>query len=317
MPHVGLKRLCARLSGYRFSALTIVVISDGDSSAEPGKQLRRRRSDTGGRARNQCRPALKIEKLVHARLAYNVLTAGKAAEQVTAQMVMDDLAAFANPERAAHSVSFFKTGKGQYAEGDQFLGLTVPNLRKVALRHARPISLHQVKLLLASPIHEHRLAALEILVAKYERGGPTEQKRIVDLYLRSTKRVNNWDLVDASAPYILGDYLRERPRDILEKLARSKSLWERRIAIVATFSFIRRGEIEPTYRIADMLLSDAHDLIRKAVGWALRETGKVSEETLLGYLEDRYAQLSRTTLRYAIERFPREQRLKLLRGDFR
>lgn len=235
---------------------------------------------------------------------------------MTAESIVQELAQFANPERALHSQSFFKTGKGQYAEGDQFIGITVPEVRKVALRHSRALPIREIAVLLRSPVHEHRLAALEILVWKYEQGNASERERVLKLYLRSTKRINNWDLVDASAPYILGEYLRDKPRRVLEELARSDDIWERRIAIVATFAFIRSGDVESTFHIADLLLADKHDLIHKAVGWALRETGKVSEETLLAYLEERYALLPRTTLRYAIERFPRERRAKLLRGDF-
>lgn len=226
------------------------------------------------------------------------------------------LVALATPERAASSVWFFKTGKGQYGEGDQFLGVSVPNMRRTALKHS-DLTLSELDQLLASPIHEHRQAALEILVYQFERGLQEQRKQIFDFYLNHTARINNWDLVDASAPYIVGEYLRTRSRRLLDRLAKSPSIWERRIAIVATFSFIKHGEVEPTYRIAAKLLSDKHELIHKAVGWALRESGKlVSPDALVQFLREHYARLPRTTLRYAIERFPPERRERILQGNF-
>lgn len=227
-----------------------------------------------------------------------------------------ELASLANPERAATSVWFFKTGKGQYGEGDRFLGIAVPLLRKTALRY-RSLSLDDLARLLISPIHEYRLAALEILVAQYEAGDDGQRERIFEWYLAHASRVNNWDLVDASAPYIVGEHLRTRPRELLDKLSASEILWERRIAIVATFSLIRQGEIADTFRIAKKLLSDKHELIHKAVGWALREAGKVSRSALLSFLEQHYESIPRTTLRYAIERFPASERKEILGGKFR
>jgi 3-methyladenine DNA glycosylase AlkD len=165
--------------------------------------------------------------------------------------------------------------------------------------------------LLASPIHEHRFVALEILVAQYERGN---QQAVFKFYLKHTKFVNNWDLVDTSAPYIVGRHLLTRPRKILYRLAKSRSLWERRIAMVSTMMFIRAGEIEDTFAIAKLLLADDHDLIHKAVGWMLREAGKQSAPALLRFLKENYSALPRTTLRYAIERFPASQRKRLLAG---
>ena len=226
-----------------------------------------------------------------------------------------DLARLADPERAANLAWFFKTGKGQYGEGDRFLGIPVPLLRKTALRY-RDLALAEIERLLASRIHEHRAAALEILVAQYERGCEELRDHIVRFYLAHTSGINNWDLVDASAPYILGDYLKTRPRDVLYQLAASSSLWERRIAIVSTFAFIKSGEIDETFRIAELLLADNHDLIHKAVGWALRETGKVSRSALLKFLAKHYARIPRTALRYAIEHFSPEQRKQILAGEF-
>lgn len=223
-----------------------------------------------------------------------------------------ELRASADPERAKNLAWFFKTGKGQYGYGDRFIGLTVPTLRRIAHRYV-DLPLTDVARLLASPIHEHRAAALEILVAQYDR---EKSKAIFDFYLQHTKFVNNWDLVDGSAPYIAGRHLLTRPRRILYRLAKSSNLWERRIAIVSTFAFIKAGEIEDTFSVAKILLKDDHDLIHKAVGWALREAGKQSTPALLEFLKQNYSALPRTTLRYAIERFPAAQRKKMLAGVF-
>jgi len=193
--------------------------------------------------------------------------------------------------------------------------MPVPVLRKIADRY-RDLSRSELSRLLASPIHEHRAAALEILVAQYERGDENRREPIVAFYLRHTRAMNNWDLVDTAAPYILGQYLTTRPRQLLDRLAASRNLWERRIAIISTLALIRGGEIADTYRIAKKLLSDDHDLIHKAVGWALRETDKVSRAALLAFLRKNYAGLPRTTLRYAIERFPAAQRKRMLAGRF-
>jgi 3-methyladenine DNA glycosylase AlkD len=226
-----------------------------------------------------------------------------------------ELAAAADPKRAESSLWFFKTGKGEYGEGDRFLGITVPLQRKIARRY-RALSFADIARLLASPIHEHRFAALIILVAQYERATESEREQIVHFYLDHTNRINNWDLVDASAPYIIGEHVRTRSRDLLERLAASSNLWDRRIAIVSTFALIKHGEIEDTLRIGEKLLQDKHDLIQKAVGWALREAGKVSRPSLLRFLQKHYAFVPRTTLRYAIEHFSPEQRKRMLAGNF-
>ena len=222
-----------------------------------------------------------------------------------------ELRASADPERARNSAWFFKTGKGQYGHGDRFIGLTVPTIRRITHRYVH-LPLTDVETLLASPIHEYRFAALEILVAQYER---EKSKAIFDFYLKHTKFVNNWDVVDTSAPYIVGEHLLTRPRKILYRLAKSRNLWERRIAIVSTFAFIKAGEIDDTFAIAKLLLNDDHDLIHKAVGWALREAGKQSAPALLRFLKENYSALPRITLRYAIERFPAQQRKRLLAGQ--
>jgi len=226
-----------------------------------------------------------------------------------------ELAAAANPVRAASSVWFFKTGKGEYGEGDQFLGVTVPAQRKIALRY-RHLPEKALKKLLASKFHEQRFVALEILVAQFEAATPAQKAAIYRFYLANTARVNNWDLVDTSAPYIVGEYLLTRPRAILRKLAKSHSVWERRIAIVATFAFIRAGQTADTFAIAKMLLKDEHSLIHKAVGWALREAGKKFPGQLSEFLQANYEHLPRTTLRYAIERFKPAERERFLTGDF-
>ncbi len=239
-----------------------------------------------------------------------------AAAVPTRKRVERDLAALADPKRAKGLAWFFKTGKGEYGEGDRFLGITVPEQRKIALRNV-DLPLDEVARLLESPIHEHRFTALEILVAKYGPANEASWSRIFAFYLRHAARANNWDLVDTSAPYIVGEHLKRRPRKWLDRLAASPDLWQRRIAIVSTLALIRNGEIDDTFRIAKKLLRDPHDLIHKAVGWALRETGKVSSRALLSFLQTHYSALPRTTLRYAIERFPAAQRKRILAGEFR
>lgn len=207
----------------------------------------------------------------------------------------------ANRERAAHSLRFFKTRPGQYGEGDRFLGLTVPEMRRV-VREFRELPLAAADALLASPWHEERLVALLILVEQYRRT-PAARSAIYRLYLGRTGRINNWDLVDASAAHVVGTHLETRSRKPLYRLARSTSLWERRIAIIATQHFIRRDDFADTLAIARLLLHDEHDLIHKATGWMLREVGKRDERALRGFLDEHAAKMPRTMLRYAIERF--------------
>jgi len=227
-----------------------------------------------------------------------------------------ELAEAADPERARSLQWFFKTGKGEYAEGDRFLGITVPIQRRIALRY-RGLPLADLARLLRSRFHEHRFAALEILVSKYEDAQTDEAREAVyDFYLANTAGVNNWDLVDGSAPYIVGQHLKNRNRDDLYRLAGSESIWERRIAVVATLTLIRSGEIDDTFALAEKLLADRHDLIQKAIGWMLREAGRVDRIALLRFLEKNYSALGRTALRYAIEHFPQAQRKQLLNGEF-
>lgn len=228
----------------------------------------------------------------------------------------EELRKTATAEKAKASAWFFKTGPGQYGEGDQFIGVTVPEQRKVA-RTFKDLPLSQVEELLKSSIHEERLVALFILVAQFQKADPKTKKEIYDFYLANTERVNNWDLVDSTAGYIVGTYLLDKPRDILYKLASSSSLWERRIAIISTLAFIVKGQSDDALKISEILLDDKEDLMHKAVGWMLREVGKrVSREELVRFLKKNYQKMPRTTLRYAIEHFPPEQRKKLLLGEF-
>ena len=226
-----------------------------------------------------------------------------------------ELAAFADPVRAEHSLRFFKTGKGEYGEGDRFLGLTTPDLRRTAMRY-RDLPLGDIEKLLDSGLHEHRAAALLILVWQYEHGTEALQEKIFKFYLAHTARINGWDLVDISAPRIVGCHLKKRPRKVLDKLAKSPMLWERRIAMVSTMALIRSGEIEDALRIAEKLLGDREDLMHKAVGWMLREVGRVSRPALLEFLEAHYARVPRTALRYSIEHLPEAHRKRVLAGKF-
>lgn len=213
------------------------------------------------------------------------------------------LRACASAQKALVLARFFKTGPGQYGEGDRFLGVVVPDQRRVAKQFAE-ISLGDIDRLLESPWHEDRLTGLLILVDRHGRSGPIEQRRLHRFYLQRTASVNNWDLVDQSAYFLVGPHVDPNRPALLDRLARSANLWERRIAMVATFYFIRQGVSGPALRIADKLMDDRHDLIHKAVGWMLREVGKrCSIDVLRKYLDRRADRMPRTALRYAIERF--------------
>lgn len=230
----------------------------------------------------------------------------------TLNKLQQKLKKLASPKRAKASAWFFKTKPGQYGAGDTFIGITVPKQRQVAKQYAH-LPLTDIAKLLKSPIHEFRFTALEILVAQYEIAVMAATRQaIVTFYLRNTRRINNWDLVDTSAPYILGNYTYNTNAKILYTLARSQNLWERRIAIVATQDHIRQGKFNHTLKIAIILLSDTHDLIHKAVGWMLREVGKKHTKTLVQFLNAYASRMPRTTLRYAIERLPQSQRKKYL-----
>ncbi len=206
-----------------------------------------------------------------------------------------ELAIAAKPARAG-TLSWFKTGEGEYSEHDKFIGVSVPTLRVIAAKYHQ-LKLPDIETLLASPIHEHRYVSLLILVAWYQEGDSGARQEIFDFYLRQTAGVNNWDLVDTSAPYIVGEHLVSRSRRVLYRLASSHVLWERRIAMVATSAFIRRGDLKETFGIAERLLADKHDLIHKAIGWMLREAGKRSRVEMLGFLKRHYARMPRTALR--------------------
>jgi len=208
---------------------------------------------------------------------------------------------------------FFKTGKGEYGEGDIFWGLSVPVSRQIALRY-KDLSLSDVNLLLKNKVHEVRLIGFLILVWKYKHSGLKEQKSIVKFYLKNTNYVNNWDLVDLSSHYILGNYLLSHgDKNVLLKLAKSKNLWEQRIAIVSTYAFIRKGELDWTFKIAKLFLGHNHDLIHKATGWMLREAGKKDEKSLRRFMDGNFSKMPRTMLRYAIEKFPENIRLAYLK----
>ena len=224
----------------------------------------------------------------------------------TSTTIRSELRALKDPGKARILAGFFKTGPGQYGEGDRFLGLRVPDVRRIVKKH-REAPQKCVLELLHSEYHEERLAALLIMVEQYRRGDMKQRKEIFDLYLENTAWINNWDLVDLTAHHIVGEQLFRRKRSLLTKFARSESLWERRIAVLATFYFIRQGESLETLRIAELLLHDSHDLIHKAVGWMLREVGKrCSIESECLFLDQYASVMPRTMLRYAIERFPED-----------
>lgn len=219
-----------------------------------------------------------------------------------------DLSAAADPRRAQTLARFFKTGPGQYGAGDRFRGITMPALRALVRRHEKSVTLEQCRSLLDSPWHEDRMAALLVMTHHFKRGGLDARQAIVETYLSSTARINNWDLVDLSAPLILGPWLAARDRSILGRLARSESLWERRIAMLATLAFIRARDFDDALAIAEILLDDEHDLIHKAAGWMLREIGKRDQGRLCGFLDRHAAVMPRTMLRYALERLSPEQK---------
>ena len=233
---------------------------------------------------------------------------------MTAEQVERRLRELADDKIATIARRFFKTGPGQYAEGDQFLGIKVPQVRKVE-REFQGLPVVEAEALLRSPLHECRQLALLLLVRLFTRGNDATQKGIYTLYLRNTAHINNWDLVDCSAEPIVGGYLRERDRKPLYRLARSKSLWERRISIIATYHFIKRRDFADTFGIVTQLLADKEDLIHKAVGWMLREVGKRDLQAEIAFLAEHYRDLPRTALRYAIERFPEEQLRQYLKGE--
>jgi 3-methyladenine DNA glycosylase AlkD len=232
---------------------------------------------------------------------------------MTVNPIEQHLRSLASPEAAALCARYFKTGPGEYAEGDQFLGLRAATMHELAKMY-RALPVAEATELLSSPVHELRMLALLVWVRQVAKADDACRKRIFDLYLAHTRFVNNWDLVDASAPALVGAYLLERSRRPLYRLAKSKLLWERRIAIVATLAFIRGGDFTDTLGIAGILLKEREDLIHKATGWMLREVGKRDEAALEGFLTKHAAGMPRTLLRYAIERFSPEKRKQYLRA---
>jgi 3-methyladenine DNA glycosylase AlkD len=225
--------------------------------------------------------------------------------------VIQELKKLSTPDRAKTNAWFFKTGEGQYGYGDKFLGVTVPEQRVVA-QMFKELDYNEIRSLLHSEVHEHRLTALLILVNKFKKANEEERKKIVDFYLNNIRTVNNWDLVDSSAPQILGSYLKDKEKDILLKFSRSDDLWEKRIAIVSTQAFIKNKDTKHTYAISKILLNDPNDLIHKATGWMLREAGAVNEKELVEFLEVYAPKMPRTMLRYAIEKFDADRRKHFL-----
>lgn len=233
----------------------------------------------------------------------------------TVDAIREALKNVSSPERAKVNAWFFKTKPGEYGHGDQFIGVTVPAIRKVARAYKDKTTLVDAETLIQSPIHEERLCGLLLLVEKYKKADRKEKTRIYKLYVKLAKKhINNWDLVDLSSHSIIGEYIRMQSQTdtLLKKLAHSKNLWERRIAIVSTYAFIRSGEIGPTLMIAEILLRDTHDLIQKAVGWMLRESWKREPEKVEAFLMHYKSAMPRTALRYAIERMPEMQRKEFM-----
>lgn len=232
---------------------------------------------------------------------------------MTAQEIQKRLKTLADEEHAAVSQRFFKTGPGEYGEGDVFIGIRVPVLRKLA-REYSGLPVEQIAILLRSSIHEERLLALLLLVGSFTKGDGHAKKSIYEMYLRSIGYINNWDLVDSSAEHIVGAYLVDKCRAVLYRLAESENLWERRISIMSTFHFIKRHEFSETLVIAKKMLFDRQDLIHKAAGWMLREVGKRHLQTEEQFLKEHYKNMPRTMLRYAIEKFPEGKRQRYLKG---
>lgn len=231
---------------------------------------------------------------------------------MTASFILNELLSVANPEKAVFLQRFFKTGPGQYAEGDVFLGLVVPLTRSIAKAN-KQTPLSELQLLIESKYHEARLCALLIVVEKFKKASEAEREMLYEFYLRNARFINNWDLVDVTCPHVVGTYLLDKDRSRLYELAKSDLLWEQRIAIVSTVTFIRNRQYDDTLALAEMLMMHNHDLMHKAVGWMLREVGKKDREALTDFLELHATELPRTALRYAIEHYPEEQRQYFLK----
>jgi 3-methyladenine DNA glycosylase AlkD len=230
-----------------------------------------------------------------------------------ASKLQKEIAKHASLENAKVAQSFFKTGKGEYGFGDIFIGVKVPILRLIAKEY-QDLSIDDLGILIKSKIHEHRLMALVILVNQFKRATSENQKRLFNFYLKNKANINNWDLVDISAPGVVGAYLFDKDRSELYRLVKSKVLWDRRIAIISTFYFIRQNDFKDTLKLSEILLSDKHDLMHKAVGWMLREVGKKDIKAMEKFLDKNISQMPRTALRYAIERMPETKRLFYLKA---
>ena len=226
--------------------------------------------------------------------------------------ITQELQSLSNAEKREIFPKFFKAGKGQYGEGDHFLGVTVPNIRTIAKRH-KEISLEEIRELLESEWHEVRLCALIIMVETSKKKDETLRQKLFDLYLSQTNHINNWDLVDLSCHHIVGEYLLDKSRDILYQLAQNRLLWDNRIAIVSTYAFIRKGQLEDTYALSELMMHHPHDLMHKAIGWMLREAGKRDSDRLYNYIMSHRADMPRTMLRYAIEKFSPIERSILMK----
>ncbi|CAB5504321.1 probable DNA alkylation repair enzyme [Bathymodiolus thermophilus thioautotrophic gill symbiont] len=234
---------------------------------------------------------------------------------MNAKIIIKKLKSFATPERKKTNEWFFKTGKGEYSEHDKFIGIRTPQIRQVAKQYFKSLTFNEINELINHPIHEVRHCGLIILVNQYQIDN---QDAVFNYYIDNIHAVNNWDLVDTTAPQIVGDYLYQHQEKLplLFNYLHSSDLWERRISIVATWTFIKHDEFAPTLKIAKLLLGDKHDLIHKAIGWMLREVYKKDANICKNFLRENYTQLPRTTLRYAIERMPESERLRYLKKEF-
>ncbi|MDD4530536.1 MAG: DNA alkylation repair protein [Candidatus Gracilibacteria bacterium] len=225
--------------------------------------------------------------------------------------LIKDLQSLKNPAKAKVLQGFFKTGKGEYGEGDIFLGITVPDQRKLANKYL-DLNFAEIQELLESNIHEYRLTAVIILTLKYKKADFNLKKEIFDFYISNTRNINNWDLVDVTCPCIVGNFLLDKDRKILYKLVKSSLLWDKRIAIISTFEFIKNNDFEDALKISEILITDKNDLIQKAVGWMLREIGKRNKMIEIEFLEKYYKIMPRTMLRYSIEKFSEEEKKKYM-----
>lgn len=225
--------------------------------------------------------------------------------------IVDEIKSFSTPEGAKRRASFFKTGRGEYAERDLFLGVDSPSLRKIAKKYFKAVSYADLQKMLESPYHEIRVGAVFILVLMFQHGSEEERKKIFDFYMENIRYINNWDLVDVSAPYIVGPVAFEN-ESVLFSLAKSCRLWEERVSVVATLYFIKQNRFDVTLSLGEYFLTHRHDLMHKAVGWMLREVGKRDEKVLCDFLDKHINQMPRTMLRYSIERFPEDKRRRYL-----